>query len=117
MQRNLDLIRRLLLWAEELPPEGRSGGEFKSEGYSDAEILEHVRLAQEAGWLEAKFVGRELCHVHRLTWGGHEFLDTARKDVFWRKWKGVLAEAALPVSVEVLKAALPEVVKRAFSAL
>lgn len=116
MKRDMDLIRQILLKVEELPESG-SNQALAIEGKGADEVCYHARLAFEAGFIEAEFCDNApACIPYRLTWTGHEFLDTARKEHFWGQWKAALAEASLPLSFEVLKAALPEIIKRALGA-
>lgn len=112
MKRDLDVIRRLLLWAEASPARGRSIEGFRMDGCSEADMLEHARLAHETGLIEAKFLGRDLCHVHRLTWEGHEFLRAYRNDTGWIRIKRLAIDAGLPLTLEVMKDLVPEVLRK-----
>ena len=86
MRRDMDLIRRLLEYAEakesiEPIPAPEIGG------YYDDQIHYHLRLCQEAGYLrveamETRGVGAPRRAVHyriiELTWRGHEQLAAMR---------------------------------------
>ena len=84
MKRNMDVIVEL---CQQL--EGLEAGSHQSwnwhpgvEGATDDEIIEHLRLAQDAGLMEFKFL-QELggpwgASDARLTNHGHDFLDAMR---------------------------------------
>jgi hypothetical protein len=81
----MDLIRLLLL---------QHGGEEPApdlSGYSEEAIVYHSVLLIEAGLVNGPAVfdaseGRDIgAVVLRLTWAGHEFLDSARDETIWRK--------------------------------
>ena len=40
----------------------------------------------------------------RLTWEGHEFLDSIRNDTVWKKIKDTVKEKGVQLSYEILKA-------------
>ena len=95
MKRNMDLVRTLLLKLEQLPI--RPGGivhlvpnaaEIAIDGFSPDEIEYHLSLLQEAGLLECSdsqpMVG---IMFRRLSWTGHDFVDSIRDDEIWRKTK------------------------------
>jgi len=48
----------------------------------------------------------------RLTYSGHEFLDAARSDTVWNKAKDMVRKATGTITLEAVKVALPEAVKR-----
>jgi hypothetical protein len=51
--------------------------------------------------------------VDRLTWAGHDFLDSARNREIWNQTKRVVAEKKGSVSFEMLKLVLIELGKTA----
>ncbi len=92
MKRNMDLIRILLL---EIEKQDRGRGdkiEVKVEGQAPAVVKEHLHLLIEAGFVSGRSddvpvgFGR-FVFVHRLTWDGHDFLDSVRDPEVWRKTK------------------------------
>ena len=92
MKRNWDTIRELLTKVEEctLRSEMVRLSHFPIE--REAEISYHMSLLIEAGLVKGKIV--EMLnepindfHAQRLTWDGHEFLDSIRSDNVWTKTK------------------------------
>jgi hypothetical protein len=89
MRRDLDLIRRILLHLEEggegASPSGWS--DFVDAGYEIPQIHYHVRLLHDAGLIEADEIVPGQWWPERMTWAGHEFLDSARNDELWSEVK------------------------------
>jgi hypothetical protein len=107
MTRDMDLIRAILLRTEELPAGGGGEHAFAAEGRNPQEIWYHVRLASNAGLLEAKFLPRSTYfHVNGLTWEGHEFLEKSRNKSLWERAKENARGATGGLSIEVLTAVL-----------
>ena len=74
MKRDLDLVRSILLQIEAAEP-GQFVNGFDCEGKSDAEVLEHVKLLVEAGYLEGNVPGDSMgrpkqCIIRKLTGRG-----------------------------------------------
>ncbi len=44
----------------------------------------------------------------RLTWEGHEFLDTVRSDTVWKKTKKVFTEQGISMTFELVKTVAKE---------
>src|SRR3954466_13971337 len=103
MKRDMDLVREILLQAEELSPEG---GRIGVEGKTIQEISYHLFMMEQSGlvilWpysrIVAKYPGtvfafRDIIHsnhplrCYALTWQGHDFLDTARNPDTWKAAK------------------------------
>jgi hypothetical protein len=107
MRRDDDLIRALLLHFQAKPTDEMSE-EIIMEGYSDLNILYHVRLMCEAGFLTYEAsrtdTGRLIkCYPFSLTWDGHEFARLMESDTIWKKVKGKFAEQSIGVVWEVAK--------------
>ncbi len=101
MKRDMDLIREILLQVERREP--KQPLEVKIEGRDRQEIVGHVRLLQEARFVEATFTGGPTAMVHRLTWDGHEFLDSVRDPTVWAKVTKRLKKVGGFASVDVIK--------------
>lgn len=111
MVRNMDLIRELLLRLESLPTNLSSiyllkpgDNETQIDGYSADQIDYHLSLISEAGLIES---GRSAAVMNgymfkRLSWAGHDFLDSIRDPDVWAKTKRG-AEAAGGFTVDLLK--------------
>ena len=116
MKRDLDLVRTILLAIEN--NENTVGASFvtvKIPNRSQKEISYHVELLCEAGLIEAKDLSRGSRHYEwhpeRLTWQGHEFLDSARDENSWKQAKNKLEEVR-NFSFEVLKTVLVKLAER-----
>jgi hypothetical protein len=113
MKRDMDLIREVLIEVEKLPFD--SGfHDISVPGYTDEEITYHVRLAHEAGLIEATDLTTMdgVCwKPKRLTYEGHEFLDAARSNTVWNKAKETLLSTSGTITLEALKALLPQIVR------
>src|SRR4030042_5078552 len=110
MKRNLDLVRKLLLYFEE-KPDDKVERCPPIEGYSSLEIKYHLLLMDEAGLLrcerEVKSTGRTIYVLPMsLTWQGHEFLEAARNNDIWRRAKTIVYEKSGALSFEMLKSVL-----------
>jgi hypothetical protein len=96
MKRDLELIRKLLLFFEEkyspelveLPP---------IEGYDETTLKTHLVLMFEAGLLRCEPVrsstSDRVIYVlpFELTWDGHEFLDKVRSESVWDRIRSTIA--------------------------
>ena len=91
MQRNMDLIRRLLIGIEGEPS---TQYDFKIEGIDDLEKWYNVDLLAEANLIRGVKVRWAadgtgpypyIKGLVALTWDGHEFLDAIRDDSVWQK--------------------------------
>ncbi|WP_343668603.1 DUF2513 domain-containing protein [Paraburkholderia heleia] len=108
MKRDMDLIRELLLKLESLPM--RMGGivvitpdaeEVQVEGYGVEQIDYHLSLIREAGMVDIGGV-RPMVGIgfRRLSWTGHEFLDSVRSPEVWARTKaGALAAGGFTVQL------------------
>ena len=111
MIRDMELVRSILSEVERLP--SLEGCRIKIEGRTPEEVYYKARLMQEAGLIEVRFLpGSTAFHVLRLTHAGHEFLDAARSDTAWNKAKNALSSATGTLTLEGLKVALPEIIKK-----
>jgi hypothetical protein len=123
LKRDMDLIRNILMEIE--------GGKNVYEALSDdmASILQispetrmsqeqadelrgHLDLLEQAGFIEidARLAGG-VCYIKRLTWEGHDFLDSVRDPKIWDKTKQG-AEAAGGFTVDLLKELAKGLVKK-----
>ncbi|MNY89379.1 hypothetical protein D3C78_56700 [compost metagenome] len=90
MRRDMEVIRRIALATEELPP-GQPLREI--EGIDGVSFAIHAQWMHEAGLLTATIHPKEsikppdLALVWRLTWSGCEFAEAVRSDTLWAKAK------------------------------
>lgn len=121
MQRDLDLVRSILLRIE-----GADGtlrlGDFVSDAYTDAVVAYHLQLMENRGLIDASFArdwsgSVVTASIKGLTWEGADYLDAIRDDGLWRKTKdalkgagavtfGAVKEVAVAAAVASAKASL-----------
>jgi hypothetical protein len=95
MKRDMDLIRELLLRLEAHPV--RLGGILhitpddeilRFVGYDERQIDYHLSLIREAGFIDEGGVKPMVgTGFRRLTWSGHDFLDSVRDPAIWKATK------------------------------
>jgi hypothetical protein len=83
MQRDMDLVRNILIWIEAQEHALNVGWEIKIEGYTDEQVGYHCHLMNEAGLIAAEdstsLESLSPDAVPRcLTWAGHDFLDSVK---------------------------------------
>ena len=116
MQRNMDLIRQIMLQVEQNNGDIKIGKKFRVGSYDDVLVAKHIEILVEAGLLKAHITrtdtdGAVGAYVERLTWDGHEFLDAARNESVWNNAKVIIKEKVGTVSFEVLKTLLIKISK------
>jgi hypothetical protein len=106
MKRDMELVRSILQQVESKPP-GFSA-QWDTGAHTQDEFFEHVKLLKDAGLLEADVTpidrGTVIAYPKRLTWAGHEFLDSIKNDTVWDKVKETVKEKGGAIPFEVLKA-------------
>jgi len=114
MKRNWDTIKEILTRLESLTTEDRTLrlANFPSERSS--EISYHVELLIEAGLINgemSKTLGNKPhdFFVERLTWRGHEFLDSVRNDTVWQKTKKSFAHSGLSMTLDLVKSVATDI--------
>lgn len=113
MKRNWDTIRLILTKVE-----GKHDSSYALllqhfepfDNLDQFEISYHVRLLLEIGLVEGRIDGPvgggkpATFAILRLTWAGHEFLDSIRSDTVWNKTKETLTTKGLDMTFETIKA-------------
>ena len=103
MKRDMDLVRELLVLIEE---------NKNDRGLTIPEHIErniavyHLNIMEQAGYVKNNihYGGDEALWIDsKLTWDGHEFLDSIKNEYIWRNLKDVVQENGGSVSYEVLK--------------
>lgn len=109
MKRDLDLVRKILMYYEEKDVDGMDRT-IELEGYDESLINYHLLLMDEAGLLrcERSVSSSTPSRVIRvypfsLTWSGHEFLSSAKNDGLWSKAKSLSLDKAGVLSFDVMK--------------
>lgn len=117
MKRDKELLREILFAVEDRKP-GADSEPVDISGRSLEEVSGHVQLLVDAGFLKATMVpGTEdetYWFVERMTYGGHEFLDTVRSPEVWRRTKeaaGKIGGVSISILAEIAKATAKSLVK------
>ena len=92
MKRDMDLIRDLLIKIEEAPEPTNSSALTAEVSPDEARrIIDHLRLLQDGGLIDCissnPISGSWRCQNIKLTWEGHDFLDTVRDPEVWQRTK------------------------------
>lgn len=110
MERSPDLIRDILLVIEQAPAGTKlNGAELTFEGFSPVEVSEHLCLLEEAGLIKAVIsrslgaASPRLVIIDRLTWEGHDFLDSVRSPAVWKKTRAAVLDKGGAFTFELLK--------------
>jgi hypothetical protein len=117
MKRDMELIRKMILYIED-SPNGWAPSEIKIDGYSAEEIGYHAYLLVDAGLATGADItntqssGPEYLITH-LTSAGHDFADASRDEGIWKKARGIVKEKAGSVTIDIMKQILTWVVKKA----
>ncbi|MCY1706411.1 DUF2513 domain-containing protein [Pannonibacter sp. SL95] len=102
MKRDMDLIRKLLLDIES----GTCTFELRADDVSRALMIDelgmdqdevdrmehHLQLLSDQGWVEFDSTDG-VWIVGRITWAGHDFIDTVRDDEIWALTKSGVSKA------------------------
>src|SRR5947209_4339001 len=113
MERNMDLVRQILLEIEK-QPWTLSAVEISVPDATEDELLYHLLLLNEAGLIDADVIhtfGSYEIKPVRLTWAGHESLDAARDQGRWKRAKDIGTKVG-GVSFEILKDVLVDQMKK-----
>ncbi len=99
MKRDMDFVRELLLAIEANNGiNGTSGWIFDTpedlgiSGRTPDELSYHLQQLIDAGLVDGESAGR-MPIISKLTWRGHEFLDTLREPETWDRTKSVARRA------------------------
>ena len=114
MRKDVDLIRLLLLDLE-----GEESVDLTD--FTTDQINYHKALVVEAGFAEGAITYStskdaspdvpDLAILRRLTYAGHEFLDSSKNEKVWSKAKEMVQRNGLALTIEAMKVALGEVIK------
>lgn len=104
MQRDLNLIRSILLKLEE-HDDPLDWAAIEVDGFSELQVSYHIMLLDQAGLIDATDCSsNDGLHweAKSLTWTGHEFLDAARNSSIWNRALEKVGQVAGGVSFAVL---------------
>ena len=99
MQRDMDLIRRILLTVRD--KQNLDLEPIKIDGVADIILGRHVEMLFQEGFLEGIEYGTTLASQYRnylvkdLSWDGHEFIGAVSKDELWQKLKAGIGPVEL----------------------
>nr|WP_315445759.1 DUF2513 domain-containing protein [uncultured Pseudomonas sp.] len=109
MKRDLDLVRKILMYYEDKEMDGMDRA-IEVEGYSESSINYHLLLMDEAGLLRCErsvssSTPSRVIKVYpfSLTWKGHEFLSSAKNESLWGKAKSLSLDKAGVLSFDIMK--------------
>ena len=114
MKRDMDLIRAMLL-AIEAEGHGFASHPIEIPNYTQEQIGYHAVLLGEAGLVKVHDVthlgsNSPEALITRLTWAGHEFLDSARENNIWNQAKDKISKIG-GASLQIWLALLTELIK------
>ncbi len=95
MKRDYELIRKILLEVE------ANNGQCLV--YSNLHETYQCAIMKDAGLLDGLIHENADAFVSRLTWDGHDFLDSIREETVWKKIKKEIGDKAGQVPFEILK--------------
>ena len=110
MKRDLDLIRKIIIYIE-AKPDDHNLDPVEIAGYSRETVSYHLGLLADAGYVEAVNFGGEdqqAWFVKTLTWEGHNFADLLKSESLWNQAKSALLKATGTITIESLKFVLNE---------
>lgn len=119
MKRDMELVRLILLGAQERDYGALSSADFQAEGYTEITVAQHFQLMEEGGLLLANLLdlpeqgGVQNGQVLRLTWQGQEFADAIQNSSIWAKSKQKVLSAGGTLTMDALKLAAGQVVRAA----
>ena len=105
MQRDMDLVRKLLLQVEKTDS---TDGIPDVDGYETLTVAHHIWLLIDAGLIHGTKIDYGSGHLPQgnytcITWAGHDFLNAARNETTWRKAMVAVKQNAGTVTFQVLK--------------
>ena len=107
MTRDMELVRKLLVFFEEKPGPGHVEVP-QIDGYDPTTIKYHLVLLHDAGLLRCEPVrsstSDRVIYVlpFELTWQGHEFLGKVRDEGVWARVKSIIASKGGALTFDVV---------------
>ena len=121
MKRDMDLVRKILLWLEDHKkgyPYIINDRELSIDEYSREEIIYHVYLMHQAELVNANV--KEITapflaelNLKGMTWKGHEFLEASRDPMRWEQAKEIISKKVSGITFNVLFKVLESIVTQA----
>ena len=113
MKRDMDQVRAILFAIEDLTPSD-AGRAFHPDQFSQADLDAHMPIMIDRGLIEAKdwsSLSKRSWGMVRLTWEGHDFLDSVRDDDIWKATKEGVKQAG-GFSLDLMKALAKGLIKK-----
>jgi Hypothetical protein (DUF2513) len=93
MQRDMNLVREILLWAVSQEHAGLDENPKFSE-YTEEQIEFHVHIMWQAGLIDAIDITTNTSKspaamISSVTWIGYDFIDAAKNNSVWNKAKNI----------------------------
>ena len=114
MKRDMDLIRKIMLFLQDADRESHDGAALATALDEDTERINyHLRLMMEANLIDGRLseeigVNVPAATTHSITTSGHDFLAAASDpsvwETAWRRIKASTGSVSIPLLIEVLKA-------------
>ncbi len=114
MKRNWETIREILTLLEETP---NTDSMLRLSDFPSDQAFEysyHSELLIEAGLVEGQMFktisgGPTDFFIQRLTWDGHEFINSIRSETVWGKTKGKFAEKGIDMTFDLVKSVATDI--------
>lgn len=108
MKRDMDLLRRIMLYLEESYNAGDGTIPVCIPGIPPEEVWEHCRLLYQSSFIESFEDASDGfgtgCRSGCLTSAGYEFLSLIHDDEEWEAIRKAVAERKLPLSISSIEA-------------
>jgi len=110
MKRNFDLIRRIMVHVEKVPPNhfvDEVSLQYLSDEYGQEIVLQHVKLLMEENFLKGKIHQNhndviDKIRITEITWKGHDFIEAAQDDSIWNKAKETVLKPTVSITFSLL---------------
>ncbi|MDP1561412.1 MAG: DUF2513 domain-containing protein [Pirellulaceae bacterium] len=102
MKRDMELIRKICFAVEELE-QPTDATELQIDGFETDAVVYHCEIMIEAGLLfgqDSRVRSHDDFLLFRLTWAGHEFVDSVRNNNLWAKVSGKVKTSWNTISFE-----------------
>lgn len=121
MKRDMELVRKILFKIEDTV-DNVAEYNLTIDGYSMEQVAYHCAILNEGEYIHAyqgDYASNKIYSfgVSRLTWEGHEFLDSIRADTVWYKTKEVISSKGLPLVFEIVKSVSTNIISGAINGL
>lgn len=116
-ERNFELLRLILLEIESSHP-NQVITNLNIEGYDETIIILHVEILKDNDYIEAEMMktlgGNRGFLIKKILPEGYEFLDNAKNDNIWKKFKAKAERKGSSMSMAVANGLLTAAAKKYF---